>query len=61
MKKLEKQFIVVYDSEGKIVSKSVNNLETIIGEGKLFAEFDSEEELNQFIENNNLYEDEFAV
>lgn len=61
MKKLEKQFIVVYDSEEKIVSKSVNNLETIIGEGKLFAEFDSEEELNQFIENNNLYEDELAV
>lgn len=53
MKKLTKQFIVVYNNN-KIVVKSTTNSETFVGNGNEGVEFDSNEELEEFIEQNNL-------
>jgi len=49
MKKLTKPYIVVYDENNSIISKLTENRETTIGEGRFGAEFDTEEELNNFI------------
>lgn len=53
---LTKQFIVVYDDENIIISKSEENDQTFVGKGRKFAEFDSKEELDSFIEENMLIE-----
>ena len=52
--KLTKQFVVVYDENKSIISKSENNKETFVGIDKQGVEFDSKEELEQFIIENNL-------
>ena len=56
MTTLTKQFIVVYNSDKEIVSKSNSNFETYVGDGMSATEFDSEDELNAFIEEKSLVE-----
>ncbi len=52
MKILTKKFIVVY-RDGVIISVSEDNLETYVGEGSSSAEFDTKEELEQFLKSMN--------
>lgn len=52
--RLIKKHVVVYDENKTIITQSNNNGETFVGEGRLFAEFDSEEDLNSFIVDNHL-------
>lgn len=56
MKKLTKPFIVVYDENNSIITKQTENKETYVGAGAKYAEFDTEEGLNQFIEEKGLKE-----
>jgi hypothetical protein len=54
--KLTKQYIVVYNEEKKIIIKADNNTETSPGLGCYFAEFDTEQELEDYVSENNLTE-----
>ena len=54
---LKKQYIVVYDNDNNILSKSDSNIETYVGKGKHSAEFDTLEELGRFIKDKGLKED----
>lgn len=60
MKKLTKQFTVVYNEEGQIIVKTDNNSETYVPEERLYAEFDTQEELDEFIVDNDLKEQELG-
>lgn len=53
---LKKQFIVVYDNKNIIITKSMSNETTLVGEGRNGAEFDTQEELDTFIVQNGLKE-----
>lgn len=54
--KLSKPYVVVYNEEKKIIIKLANNLETFPGLGCHSAEFDTEQELDNYISENNLVE-----
>jgi len=56
MKILTKSFIVIYDDNKNIIIRQTENKETYVGKGSKYAEFDSEDELNQFIVDNKLVE-----
>lgn len=53
---LKKRFIVVYDNDNNIIVKSESNTITLVGEGRKGGEFDTQEELEQFIVQNGLKE-----
>lgn len=59
--KLIKQHIVVYDENNIIMVKSDNNAETVVGKGRKGAEFDTREELEQFITSKELKEFDYAT
>ncbi len=61
MKKLTKKFVVVYDTDNLIITKSETNAETYVPKDRLSAEFDTQEELDSFITDNNLHEYEFET
>jgi len=56
MIELTKPFIVVYHSSKEIEIKLTNNISTFPGIGLNYAEFDTQEELEQFILDNELVE-----
>lgn len=53
---LYKKCVIVYTVDGYIVLKDYNNQQCWPGVGKLYAEFDTEQELEDFITENNLEE-----
>lgn len=53
---LNRPHIVVYNDEKSIIIKLNNNTETFPGLGCYFAEFDTEQELEDYISENNLVE-----
>jgi len=58
MKKLTKPFIVVYDENNSIIIKQIDNKETYVGKDDTGMEFDTEDELDKFIADNDLKESE---
>lgn len=51
---LTKKYIVVYTDDNFIIVRDDNNVQCWPGAGKLYAEFDTVEELDSFISENNL-------
>lgn len=55
MSRIIKPYFVIYNNDNIIIHKSPVN-STYIATGMNYGEFDTEEELEQYIENNNLKE-----
>jgi len=61
MKTLTKPFIVIWDITTKIISlKMLDNIQTFISDDSETAEFNTNQELEDFIVENNLIEDSIA-
>ena len=55
MEKLTKPFVVIYDSKTKQISfQTSKNSETIVGKGLKGKEFETEQEMKDFISENKL-------
>lgn len=61
MIELTKRFIVVYDDDKNIIVKSYTNERTIIGKGRHGNEFDTADELNEFIMSKQLTDEKFTT
>jgi len=51
---LTKQFVLVYNEEKQIIVKCLDNVETYPGKETYYAEFDTIEELDSFIKENEI-------
>lgn len=51
---LNKKYIVVYSEEGWIVVIDYDNIRTFPGVGRLYAEFDTAQELDDYVLEHNL-------
>lgn len=60
MKKLTKRYVVIFDNNNNVLIKLTDNTETYVGKDHKYAEFDSLQELEDFIEKEEL-KDEYTI